>query len=78
MDFRLIVTDLTLPISTVFAGLNLSREPSSRLPAADVPFGTQTNKKVFLLAPAGPPIQLLPFRPFGFSFTALVTLSEMN
>lgn len=82
VDFKLIVTDLTLPISTAFdqaASWPRWQDPTCRenlpprLRAADVPFGMQTNKKkkkkkVFLLAPAGPPIQLLPFRPFGFSF----------
>lgn len=54
-------------------------EASSCLSAADVPFGTQTNKKLSLPGRLCPPIQLLPFRAFGFlSFTAPVTLSKMN
>lgn len=61
-------------------GLDL-QEASSRLPTADVPFGTQTNKnkKSVSACTSGPsqpapPIQAL----WLFSFTAPATLSEMN
>lgn len=91
VDFKLIVTDLTLPISTAFdqaAQWPRWQDPTCRenlpprLRAADVPFGTQTNKKKKKSVStctggptySAPPIQAL----WLFLFTAPVTLSEMN
>lgn len=87
VDFRIIMTDLTLPISTVFDQATVwprwrdstrHENPPPVCQQQMCPLGHKQIKKVFLLARAGPPIQLLPFRPFGFSFTAPATLSEMN
>lgn len=73
--------DCTLPVSEEADQAVVPWKASYPLPEADAAFGSQTNEMKESVSAwwGAPPIQLLPFRPFGFfPFTAPATLTEMN